>query len=141
MRQEFLHWWAIYDSFIVTRNEWEKSSLRNRQEEYEGSELYFDDLALLVAGPAVHSFGNSGVYVINAVGTGRYKIGFAKDVTKRIDVMQTGCPYEMVVVNVFDVPMKYEHRMHKLLAIFRVQGEWFKLPTNVVDWIRGMSDG
>lgn len=71
------------------------------------------------------------VYVINAVGTKHYKIGFSATpgTDDRIRQMQTGNAYELECV--LELPTFHYRYIEKFLHIVfkskRMRGEWFKL--------------
>lgn len=70
------------------------------------------------------------VYLLNAWGTDRYKIGITKgDIDKRIKQLQTGCPDEIILTNSYETEnyRKLEGWMHRKLNSKRVEGEWFEL--------------
>ena len=78
------------------------------------------------------------VYVIQAKGTPRYKIGYARDIKRRIRRLQTGCPYPIGVVNcIEDGDRDLEAMAHDIWAAHRVQGEWFELPEGAVSYLQG----
>lgn len=81
--------------------------------------------------------GNSGVYVIEAEGTGRYKIGWSTNVSKRIKAIQTGCPFKVKLLTVLDSDeiVGAEGWLHKKLSQFNVTGEWFELSDHVLTWL------
>jgi hypothetical protein len=59
------------------------------------------------------------------------KIGKAKDPTERLADMQTGCPYDLVLIGVIkcrsDMHARgVEQRFHHLFRFSRVRGEWFR---------------
>lgn len=78
------------------------------------------------------------VYLLNAWGTDRYKIGFTKsDVKKRIKQLQTGCPDELILVKVYESEeyKSVESWMHRKHHAKRVEGEWFELtPTDIYEF-------
>lgn len=59
-----------------------------------------------------------------------YKIGFTKgSVHKRIKELQTGCPYEIHMVNTYNTEfgMIIERTLHNIFSDKKTYGEWFKL--------------
>lgn len=71
------------------------------------------------------------VYLLHMVGTDYYKVGYTfRGITQRITALQTGCPSRIVCVRKAWVvsPKRWERKIHKALADFRAEGEWFKLP-------------
>lgn len=77
------------------------------------------------------------VYVVLAEGTSRYKIGYAENVDNRIKYLKTGCPFPIEVVSVFDEGTAEDERsIHEVFKDYRVHGEWFCLPEQIVTWIR-----
>ena len=70
------------------------------------------------------------IYIIQCVGSTYYKIGITQgSVDKRLKSLQTGCPYDLLMVMAFFTsnPEADEHRVHELLKQYRVRGEWFDL--------------
>lgn len=71
------------------------------------------------------------VYVMRA---GRYvKIGHSKNVEQRRADIQNGQPLRVQIVRSWSTPYatKIENMAHKLLANYRMKGEWFDVPANV----------
>lgn len=80
------------------------------------------------------------IYVIHAVGTEWYKIGWTdgKTVQKRMADIQTGCPHDLVCIAKLEGGRREEIGLHRRYDDFRGNGEWFRLP----DWAIGeLSDG
>jgi len=70
------------------------------------------------------------VYVIEAGDRRIFKIGKSKKTTRRLDSMQVGCPDELRLHTELEVPdmMSAERTIHRMLAEYRVRGEWFAPP-------------
>lgn len=78
------------------------------------------------------------VYVIRA---GEFiKVGIARNLAKRIDQMQTGCPYEIEVLRAWPCsdPYAYERKLHHMLRAYRYRGEWFKVSNEGVEHLLNM---
>lgn len=70
------------------------------------------------------------VYLINAFGTNKYKIGVTKnDVDKRLKQLQTGNAEELIISRVFECEhyRKVEGWLHRKHFNKREEGEWFLL--------------
>lgn len=68
------------------------------------------------------------IYIIQAVGTDRYKIGFtARDPVKRLAELQIGSPFPLELNHFFAGSMREEKDLHEALESFNVGGEWFEL--------------
>lgn len=77
------------------------------------------------------------VYVLSAQGTPRYKIGWTKNLEKRLAALKTGCPYPVVpVAAIQDEDPALERVLHRIYDKYRVHGEWFELPTDAVEWLK-----
>ncbi len=72
------------------------------------------------------------VYLMNAEGTSRYKIGFAKDPNVRLRELQTGCPYPLKIVAASNGDRDRERKLHARFSDYRQCGEWFDLPGDVL---------
>ena len=80
--------------------------------------------------------GNSGVYVLEAVGTDRFKIGWSTDIEKRINSIKTGCPYPTKLVCVIvSEDCKIERQIHELFSDCRVHGEWFVIEDSGIEFL------
>lgn len=68
------------------------------------------------------------IYLIS-VNDEYYKIGYAKDVAKRIAYMQVSCPYsiELTHIIVTEHTIRLETMLHRRYQDKHVQGEWFML--------------
>jgi hypothetical protein len=67
-----------------------------------------------------------------------YKIGHTNgSVKKRINALQTGCPYLLREYATLKLPhsQHVESKIHQRLDAFRMQGEWFAVPKAIVDSI------
>ena len=85
--------------------------------------------------------GEKKIYLIYAEKIDAYKIGISKNPAKRIKNLQTGCPYELSLLNVFksNFPHQLEKAIHKKYLSYKknidqdeISGEWFNLPFNCV---------
>lgn len=72
------------------------------------------------------------VYLINARGTSRYKIGFTVNMNARLSALQTGNHVDIYVVACMfvDNAADTELKLHTKWKEFRVGGEWFDIPIN-----------
>lgn len=76
------------------------------------------------------------LYVIRCVNTNYYKIGITNDLNKRLQTLQTGCPYELILI-LFSEPeledmyaseiVYLERFLHRNYKELRVRGEWYEL--------------
>lgn len=80
---------------------------------------------------------NGWVYFILGADSGRFKIGRALDVEKRIKAMQTGCSETLSVYGVLPAvsPAALERALHKRFASCRVQGEWFSGAEEIAEFV------
>ena len=86
------------------------------------------------------------IYVIKAVDTEFVKIGISNGWRGRLKSMQTGCPFELVLIAEAEWPNREERRIHSRLrrAGLHVRGEWFKREgeTNtIIELLRNGSAG
>jgi hypothetical protein len=78
---------------------------------------------------------NTFVYLIEAVGTGFYKIGVTVDLKARINGLQTSCPFRLRLVCACKATgIQLEREFHKKFEQYREIGEWFALPKEVVKY-------
>jgi|GEM_PF-4583675 hypothetical protein len=82
------------------------------------------------------------VYLINAKKTNRYKIGLTKNIKRRINGLQTSCPYKVQLVHAVFVgeAIRVEKALHDYFCNNRVFLEWFEFtPLEVKDVIKLMN--
>jgi hypothetical protein len=78
--------------------------------------------------------GNAGfVYIIQAIGTARVKLGYSIEPEKRLRELQTGSPYELALLSKWRARPATERRLHREFAEYRVKGEWFELPRQLIE--------
>lgn len=68
------------------------------------------------------------------------KFGWAKDPSKRLTQMQTGCPHKLSIAATAQWPREYEKAIHVYLAGSQAQGEWFASRGEAEDIIQWMLD-
>ena len=75
------------------------------------------------------------VYLIKDLYNNTYKIGVAKDVTRRMKSLQTGnvSPLKLIWDFKTDYPYRLEGMLHKTLQEYREHNEWFGLPEAIID--------
>jgi hypothetical protein len=66
------------------------------------------------------------VYFIRAVGTPFVKIGFTRNLVKRLKLAQWHCPYELKLIHVAEGDRIAERDFHWRFHKRRVRGEWFR---------------
>lgn len=70
------------------------------------------------------------LYIIGTQGR-RQKIGFSKDVSKRLATLQTGNPEPLTIHHVEEVPdhraRLLEKKIHRDMNYKRIKGEWFDM--------------
>lgn len=71
-----------------------------------------------------------------------FKIGIAKDVHKRISAMRVNTPHSVELLKHWRCrnPRDFEKHMHLRFREFKVQGEWFRLPKDVVAFLIAADD-
>jgi len=86
-------------------------------------------------------FQNGVIYFLNAEGTNFWKVGYCGRESKvpfRIKELQTGCPFNLLLVAVIkQKSQSFEGKIHKLMKSHRMRGDWFFHN----DWIDDFMDG
>jgi predicted GIY-YIG superfamily endonuclease len=83
------------------------------------------------------------VYIISAKEfLGLYKIGITDNIQRRIDDLQTGCPYDLFALKVYQVRNNafIERMLHAFFHKKRVRGEWFRLESRDLEYIDDAMD-
>lgn len=82
------------------------------------------------------------VYVLRAVGSGHFKIGFSQSadgIRRRIESLRTGCPFPIELVAHRSGTSGDEYAAHVALAKWRSHGEWFEPSPAVLQWVADYS--
>ena len=71
------------------------------------------------------------VYIIGNRKEGYYKIGVSNNPEKRLNSVQTGCPFRIELINVYEETKQWpayrlEHELHIAFRAYNTYGEWFK---------------
>ena len=80
------------------------------------------------------------VYIIEAVGADRVKIGVSQDVGKRFGQLAASFPGPLVLLGKVAGGRAREKSLHRRLANFRIGGEWFHLTPGVRQALREVID-
>lgn len=73
------------------------------------------------------------IYLIEGGVGGPFKIGFtANSPRARLRTLQTGNPYALKLWAIIDGPIEFEAALHRLLAKYRLCGEWFEPSDDVL---------
>lgn len=76
------------------------------------------------------------VYFVEAVGTGRVKVGFtAGPIGERVASLQTACPVPLVVLATCPGTPDTEKVAHLALEAFRTDGEWFDVTDDLLSYM------
>lgn len=70
--------------------------------------------------------GDKRVYFALAEDQQLVKIGVGRNVWKRLEQIQTSCPYKLRIVAVLEDGHLKEQELHRRFAAYRLQGEWFR---------------
>ncbi len=68
---------------------------------------------------------------------GRYKVGYSKDVKKRVKQLDTR-PFKLNVVAVsqyLDNAYDWEQELHQVLDLYRIDGEWYELDGETLSFV------
>ena len=84
--------------------------------------------------------GRGGVYFIAAEGTNYVKIGYARDVNSRLNMIQAGCPYPMKLLAILPGKMEDEHKIHLQFRSLNFYGEWFVLEGELNDYVASLTE-
>lgn len=80
------------------------------------------------------------IYAIGAVGTEFIKIGWTKQIGKRLKELDTGCPHELEILATADWPSGAETALHRYLQEHNVKGEWFQFSEKTEQAIKWLMD-
>lgn len=80
------------------------------------------------------------VYLIQSP-TGAYKIGRTIDINRRIKTFHVKLPFEIEPICIIKTENMFvlEAQLHIKFALKRLDGEWFKLTTEDVEYIKSLS--
>ena len=78
------------------------------------------------------------IYFIQVKGTIIYKIGVTNNPFKRVEVLQTGCPFDIELKMAFvttkakDVELKIHHKLKQ----YHLRGEWFNVTDDHINQLK-----
>jgi len=74
------------------------------------------------------------VYLIKQTKTNLCKIGVSRDVYARLQTLQTGSPFELVILKrIFSInPFLLESQLHEYYQAYCVRGEWFDFDSQLI---------
>lgn len=75
------------------------------------------------------------VYLAEAIGTGRVKIGFAAHAGKRLASIAIGCPVPLRLRALLDAPPAMEAALHARFRDAWSHGEWFNITPAIADFM------
>jgi len=95
-----------------------------------------------MAGSGIREIENiTNIYFIGSVESGTVKIGKSSNPEKRVAELQTGNSNRLVLYGVIhDVNEYCENRLHKQFEDIRLEGEWFKLTDELIQFIVSKTD-
>jgi len=84
--------------------------------------------------PRVHTCGtNSHIYFIES--SGKIKIGYTKDIYRRLETLQTSCPAKVNLLFLIDGGGDMESMLHNKFKAHYSHGEWFHAHNEILDYI------
>jgi hypothetical protein len=81
------------------------------------------------------------VYFVQSANGGPIKVGWAKDVWKRMIVLQGARPDLLVLRLALAGGRDFEAQCHEALRADRIRGEWFRCTDDTEAWLRESSHG
>lgn len=72
------------------------------------------------------------IYLAGSADFDRYKIGFSSNPEKRLQAMQTSCPFKIYLLGFWKGGREEEKMIHTILAVHQVSGEWFKADMKII---------
>lgn len=76
------------------------------------------------------------LYLIQIVPNGPVKVGYSKDVTKRLGVLQSAVPYQLELLHSCKGGLDDETDLLERLHPFHLKREWFLLPSEVIERLK-----
>lgn len=73
------------------------------------------------------------IYLIGNIEYGLVKIGFSINPIARLKSIQTGCPFEVFLLDQFKGTPKKEKLLHRKYSQYNTNGEWFKYEGNLAE--------
>lgn len=78
---------------------------------------------------------NNYVYFIGNIEYKIVKIGFSSNPQNRLKSLQTGCPYKLKILKKIEGNSHLEKDYHKIFKDFNMEGEWFELRGELLDFV------
>lgn len=74
------------------------------------------------------------IYLVNWVGTNKYKIGRTKNINQRCRDFSVLLPFKTKLINWLIADKEIEGKLHTFFKEFRINGEWFELTQKEVEF-------
>ena len=62
------------------------------------------------------------------------KIGYTKNINKRLSQLQVSSPVKLEVLHLIDGDVTIEKKLHVLFKNLRISGEWFKFDSSILEY-------
>ena len=72
------------------------------------------------------------LYIVEAVSFGIYKIGISDTPARRLADLQSSSPMRLIMLGYWSSTAQAEYLAHKYLDDYRLHGEWFSAPIQVI---------
>lgn len=79
------------------------------------------------------------IYVIRPESGLAVKIGITQNLDKRLRMLRTGTYEDLTVVWSGPGNLRIEQALHERFAAYRLQGEWFRLEGEVLEWVESLT--
>lgn len=63
------------------------------------------------------------------------KIGFSKNIPKRINSLKTASPFPLILLGYVEGDMLEEKRIQEMFSKYHIQLEWFKVSDEILEYI------
>lgn len=64
------------------------------------------------------------------------KIGYTKNIHKRLSQLQTSSPVKLEVLHLIDGDVSLEKELHKMFKNYRANGEWFNYNSEIIEYFQ-----
>lgn len=78
------------------------------------------------------------IYFVRAKGLDYIKIGFSKNLDKRLRVLQASSPVPLELIKYVRGTMSTEQALLHVFGKYRVHGEWFKVNPSLSEFIKAL---
>jgi hypothetical protein len=125
---------------LNTKDEKDAREIFKKYDSNKEERLFMDIKRRIMGLPKDIEDGDGCIYFIQGISGGLIKIGYAKDIYRRLKNLQASCPLPLKILAVIRGSLDSESNLHSRFAKNRKHGEWFEPTEQLSIFINSLDD-